>query len=249
MAARPYAEKLDAILSHLVAQLENPVHPLLEQREVKHVCIVSISADRGLCGVFNTNIIRETSQRVSDYRDQGIETTLVCVGRRSRDFFAKRDYNVLAEHVNIFRTLEFQYALDIIGEIVKLYESKDVDRVEIIHNNFQSAITQTVVVNQLLPIIPQEPEGDPLFLDYLYEPQQQEIFDAALPLYLNREMWTILLDSAAAEQAARMTAMDNASKNAGELIEDLIRQRNRARQTVITTEILEIVGGAAALDA
>lgn len=249
LAARPYADKLDAILAHLVSQLEDPSHPLLEIREPKRVCIVSISADRGLCGTFNSNVIRETAQRTAHYREQEIDVTLICVGRRSRDFFRKRDYSIHAEHAGIFRTLAFSHATDIAQEVSDLYTHEQVDRVEVIHNNFQSAITQTVVVNQLLPILPKEPEGDEMFLEYLYEPEQDEIFEVLLPLYLNREVWTLLLDSSAAEQAARMTAMDNASKNAGELIEELIRQRNRARQTVITTEILEIVGGAAALEA
>ncbi len=248
LAARPYAEKLDALLGHLVSQLNNPTHPLLDVREPQRLCIVSIGADRGLCGTFNSNVIRETSQRIAQYEEQGIDVTLFCVGRRVRDFFAKRQYNIDREYVGFFRELSFQHALDMTQELSAVYADKQVDRVEVVHNNFKSAITQTVVVSQLLPIIPRAPVGDALFLDYLYEPQQNEIFESLLELHLNRQMWTLLLDSDAAEQAARMTAMDNASKNAGELIDELIRQRNRARQTVITTEILEIVSGAAALE-
>jgi F-type H+-transporting ATPase subunit gamma len=248
LATRPFAEKFNTILGHLIAQIENLSHPLLEERELNHVCLISVSADRGLCGSFNSNVIRTTTQRVQHYQEGGADVSVICVGRRTRDYFARRNYNIIAEYVNIFRQLGFETAVDIVGEFEHLYSDKQIDRVEFIYNNFKSAILQTVLVEQLLPLTPEPPTGDELFLDYLYEPGQTAIFESVLSKHLNMQMWKVLLDSNAAEQAARMAAMENATRNANELIDDLILQRNRARQTQITTEISEIVGGAAALE-
>ena len=247
-ATRPFAEKFNTILGHLIAQIENPSHPLLEERELRRVCLISVSADRGLCGSFNSNIIRATAERARHYQEGGTDVKILCVGRRTRDYFARRDYDVIAEYVNIFRQLGFETAIDIVNEFEHLYTGKQIDRVEVIYNNFKSAILQTVLVEQLLPLTPEPPTGDELFLDYLYEPGQEGIFKALLAKHLNMQMWKVLLDSNAAEQAARMAAMENATRNANELIDDLVLQRNRARQTQITTEISEIVGGAAALE-
>lgn len=248
VATRPFAEKFNTILGHLIAQIENPSHPLLEARELNRVCLISVSADRGLCGSFNSNVIRATTQRTQHYQDQGVAVMIICVGRRTRDYFARRDYNVSAEYVNIFRRLEFQTAVDIVGEFEALYTDKQIDKVEVIYNNFKSAILQTVLVEPLLPLTPEVPTGDELFLDYLYEPGQEAIFQSVLAKHLNMQMWKILLDSNAAEQAARMAAMENATRNANDLIDELVLERNRARQTQITTEISEIVSGAAALE-
>ncbi|MDE0185041.1 MAG: ATP synthase F1 subunit gamma [Candidatus Poribacteria bacterium] len=248
LATRPFAEKFNTILGHLISQIENPTHPLLESRELKRVCLISVSADRGLCGSFNSNVIRTTTQRRAYYEAQGSEVSVICVGRRTRDHFARRNYNIIAEYVNIFRQLAFESAVAIVAEFEHLYRDKGVDKVEVIYNDFKSAILQTVLVEQLLPLTPEVPTGDDLFLDYVYEPGQDAIFQSVLAKHLNMQMWKVLLDSNAAEQAARMTAMENATRNAKELIDDLVLQRNRARQTQITTEISEIVSGAAALE-
>ena len=245
-ATRPFAEKFNTILGHLISQIENPVHPLLESREVKRVCLISVSADRGLCGSFNSNVIRTTTQRAQNYNSEGAEVTVICVGRRTRDHFARRGYNIIGEYVNIFRQLAFETAVEIVAEFEHLYTDKQIDKVEVIYNTFKSAILQTVLVEQLLPLTPEVPTGDELFLDYLYEPGQEAIFQSVLAKHLNMQMWKVLLDSNAAEQAARMAAMENATRNANELMDDLVLQRNRARQTQITTEISEIVSGAAA---
>ena len=248
LATRPFAEKFNTILGHLISQIENPTHPLLESRELKRVCLISVSADRGLCGSFNSNVIRTTTQRRAHYEAQGADVSVICVGRRTRDHFARRNYNVIAEYANIFRQLAFETAVAIVSEFEHLYRDKTVDKVEVIYNDFKSAILQTVLVEQLLPLTPEIPTGDDLFLDYVYEPGQDAIFQSVLAKHLNMQMWKVLLDSNAAEQAARMTAMENATRNAKELIDDLVLQRNRARQTQITTEISEIVSGAAALE-
>ena len=251
-ATRPYADKLNTILGHLISQMDTEnealTHPLLEKRETRHVCIISISGDRGLCGSFNSNVIRTTTQRVQQYQEKGIDVTLICIGRRSQEHFARRGYDITDAYINIFRQLEFQTAVDVVHEFEHLYTDKKIDKVEVIYNNFKSAILQTVLVEQLLPLEPEIPEGDELFLDYIYEPGQVELFEMLLGKHLNMQMWKVLLDSNAAEQAARMAAMENATQKAKELIDELILQRNRARQTQITTEISEIVSGAAALE-
>jgi F-type H+-transporting ATPase subunit gamma len=252
-ATRPYADKLNTILGHLISQIDSDenealTHPLLEEREVQHVCIISVSSDRGLCGSFNSNVIRTTTQRVEHYQESGADVTLICIGRRSQEHFARRGYDITDAYTNIFRTLEFQTAVDVVHEFEHLYTEKKIDKVEVIYNNFKSAILQTVLVEQLLPLVPEFPEGDTLFLDYIYEPGQAELFEVLLSKHLNMQMWKVLLDSNAAEQAARMAAMENATQKARELIDELILQRNRARQTQITTEISEIVSGAAALE-
>ncbi|RKU37820.1 ATP synthase F1 subunit gamma [Candidatus Poribacteria bacterium] len=251
-ATRPYADKLDTILGHLISRMDTETealtHPLLEEREVKHVCIISVSGDRGLCGSFNSNVIRTTTQRAQHYQDSGADVTLICIGRRTHEHFDRRGYNISDAYTNIFRNLEFQTAADVVHEFEHLYVEKKIDKVEVIYNNFKSAILQTVLVEQLLPLVPEFPEGDTLFLDYIYEPGQIELFEMLLSRHLNMQMWKVLLDSNAAEQAARMAAMENATQKAKELIDELILQRNRARQTQITTEISEIVSGAAALE-
>lgn len=251
-ATRPYAEKLNTILGHLISQMnieeEALTHPLLEEREVKHVCIISVSGDRGLCGSFNSNVIRTTTERIQHYEETGADVTLICIGRRTHEHFDRRGYDITDSYINIFRQLEFQTAVDVVQEFEHLYIDKTIDKVEVIYNNFKSAILQTVLIEQLLPLEPIEPEGDTLFLDYIYEPGQVELFEMLLHKDLNMQMWKVLLDSNAAEQAARMAAMENATQKAKELIDELILQRNRARQTQITTEISEIVSGAAALE-
>ena len=252
IATRPYAEKLNTILGHLISQMDTEeqslTHPLLETREIKHACIVSVSADRGLCGSFNSNLIRTTTQRIERYQESGADVTLICIGRRGHEHFVRRGYDITDSYINIFRQLEFQTAVDVVHEFEHLYTDKKIDKVEVVYNNFKSAILQTVLVEQLLPLEPEIPEGDELFLDYIYEPGQVELFEMLLGKHLNMQMWKVLLDSNAAEQAARMAAMENATQKAKELIDELILQRNRARQTQITTEISEIVSGAAALE-
>ena len=248
LATRPYADKFNTILAHLISQIQNPSHALLETRELKRVCLISVSADRGLCGSFNSNIIRTTAQRVEYYQEGGAEVMLICIGKRTLDYFTRRDYNIVAEYADIFRQLEFHIAVDIVSGFELLYTNNTIDKVEVIYNNFKSAILQTVLVEQLLPLTPEPPTGDEQFLDYLYEPGQEEIFKSVLDQHLNMQMWKFLLDSNAAEQAARMAAMENATRNANDLIDQLVLERNRARQTQITTEISEIVSGAAALE-
>lgn len=259
-ANRPYADKFGRILNQLihlnsVAEENNTesqlVHPLLEVRPVKRVCIISVSGDRGLCGSFNANTIRTTNQRLQHYQQQGIEVDLICVGRRVADFFRRR-LTVSGEYVNIFNNLKFEVAIDLANKVSSMYSGKSVDSVEIIYNNFRSAILQVVQTEQLLPLDTSgqsfvNETSESISTEYLYEPTREEILHQILPKHLNAQIWKALLDSNAAEQAARMTAMENATQNAKDIIDELVLQRNRARQTLITKEVAEIVSGAEAL--
>tara|TARA_A100001037_G_scaffold290540_1_gene303515 strand:- start:945 stop:1778 length:834 start_codon:yes stop_codon:yes gene_type:complete len=259
-ANRPYADKFGRILNQLihlnsVTEENNTesqlVHPLLEVRPVKRVCIISVSGDRGLCGSFNANTIRTTNQRLQHYQQQGIEVDLICVGRRVADFFRRR-LTVSGEYVNIFNNLKFEVAIDLANKVSSMYSGKSVDSVEIIYNNFRSAILQVVQTEQLLPLDTSgqsfvSETSESISTEYLYEPTQEEILHQILPKHLNAQIWKALLDSNAAEQAARMTAMENATQNAKDIIDELVLQRNRARQTLITKEVAEIVSGAEAL--
>ena len=259
-ANRPYADKFGRILNQLihlnsVTEENNTesqlVHPLLEVRPVKRVCIISVSGDRGLCGSFNANTIRTTNQRLQHYQQQGIEVDLICVGRRVADFFRRR-LTVSGEYVNIFNNLKFEVAIDLANKVSSMYSGKSVDSVEIIYNNFRSAILQVVQTEQLLPLDTSgqsfvSETSESISTEYLYEPTREEILHQILPKHLNAQIWKALLDSNAAEQAARMTAMENATQNAEDIIDELVLQRNRARQTLITKEVAEIVSGAEAL--
>ena len=258
LSARPYARRLDALLGHLVSRIRgaerasagqtedvSDSHPLLVQREPERIGLVAVTSDRGLCGSFNSNLIRSATARLA--RGGSAEVHLICVGKKGWDFFRRREYPILGEQIDFFNELAFPHARRIVEMVLQHYTEMPLDRVDIIYNEFQSVIQQNVMVEQFLPILPDEPEGDPFFIDYLYEPSREKILDAMLPKHLEVQMWRILLESHAAEHAARMTAMDAATDNARELIEQLTLDINRARQTAITKEITEIVGGAEAL--
>ena len=253
-ATRPYARKISQMLRHLVTTVDPSLHPLFAPREVHSVLYVVVTADRGLCGAFNTNIIKaaehELKTNVADLMREG-NVRLVTVGRKGSEYFGKRGYNLYARHVGIFSDLEFQKARGIIDEITAGYGKGEFDRVVLIYNEFKSVIQQKIVIEQLLPVPPEdtrpEEKSSRAQVDYIYEPSSREIINALVPKHLNFQMWRVLLESNAAEQGARMSAMDNATENAKEIIRDLSLSFNNARQAAITKELLEIVGGAEAL--
>lgn len=251
IAARPYGKKLRALLQFLASQTEASVSPLLEEREVSRVCLIVVAADRGLCGAFNSNVFRTTLNHIkTNYADIAArgDLELIVVGKRAVDFFAKRSFNVIAAYPGIFHSLDFTYARQIVNDAVDGFIGKDFDRVEVIYNEFRSVVKQTVIVQQMLPIPKMEADKNyAVMADYIFEPNQASLLDALLPKHLNTQMWNVLLDSNAAEQGARMTAMENATRNAKDLVRTLRISYNKARQSAITTEILEIVSGAEAL--
>ena len=252
ISTRPYSRKLGELLRHLVTKVDINLNPLLGKREIKTALLVVVTADRGLCGSFNSNIIKAAVHRLQAQGE--VVTKVMTIGRKGTEFFGKRKYDVVSKYPGIFSNLDFDHARSFMQEIVDGYLEGRYDKVEVIYNEFKSVIQQRIVVEQLLPIPPEEvqPSKDLKSLaqvDYIYEPSSVEIINALVPRHLNFQMWRILLESNAAEQGARMTAMDNATENATELIRDLTLKFNNARQASITKELLEIVSGAEALKA
>jgi F-type H+-transporting ATPase subunit gamma len=245
--ARAYARSLDEMMGHVSAKVDRALHPLLAEREPRKVAVVVMSGDRGLAGSFNANIIRRAVNEVESLRESGSEVQMICVGRRGYEFFNKRNYPMLAHYISFFNNLEFEHAQDIGKLISEKYVAADLDRVFLVYNEFKSVVQQKLVVQQLLPIVPRPPEAEKYPADYLFEPEPVKLLDSLCPRYLNIEVWQALLESYAAELGARMSAMDAATENAQEVLEQLRLHYNKARQASITKELLDIVGGAEAL--
>ncbi len=250
-AARPFAQKLQEILGNLSAAESEFVHPFFESRSVQgSIALVIVSSDRGLCGAFNTNLLRGATARIEQLSKEfpGVGITVIPVGRRSVGFFKKRAEQIEREYPEVFLKLDYATAVDIADLTSDGFLNGRFDRVELVYNEFVSVIRQEVRTMQLLPIV-QTGAAPKLShpVDYIFEPTRAEILDTLLPIYLNTQVWRALLDSNAAEQAARMMAMENATNNARDLINSLQLLYNRERQAAITKEMLEIVGGAEAL--
>ena len=229
---------------------DQAINPLLFERKINRVAVVVVSADRGLCGGFNNNIIKEASGYINEeLNSKGIDHLLFCIGKKSTDYFSKRNYNIGKTYPGIFSSLNYSTAQQIVGELLSGYYDGTIDKVIVIFNEFKSVIQQKIVVEQFLPIPIESSSTEKRTVDhnYIYEPDQKSIFDYLIPKHLKGQMWRLLLESNAAEFAARMTAMDNATTNAKELIRTLNLTYNKERQSAITTEILEIVSGANAL--
>jgi F-type H+-transporting ATPase subunit gamma len=246
MATRPYAEKLCETMAHLMARMEYRTSPLLIERPVERVLLVVITADRGLCGAFNSNLIRHTSNVIRSSTD--VETQLFTVGRKGYEYFKKRNYEINGHKINFFNHLDFADALEVSNHLRKAYETAQFDKIEIVYHEFKSAVQQKIITEQFLPFQPDEQMlGESSQIDFLYEPDKETILPALISRVLNVELWKVLLESNASEQGARMTSMESATDNAEDLIDTLTLFYNRARQGAITKEISEIVGGAEAL--
>jgi F-type H+-transporting ATPase subunit gamma len=250
--ARPYAGKISEMLSHLVTEEDIASNNLLRPREVKNICVVVVTADRGLCGAFNTNIIKEAVKYINEESKTGeLKAKLFTVGKKATDYFSRRDYDVIAKNTGLFSSLQLNSALQIYNEILMRFNSEEFDKVVVIYNQFISMVQQKITVEQVLPIPVKESAGevksDSAY--YIFEPDQKSILNYLLPKQLKSQFWKFLLESNAAELGARMTAMDNATTNAQELIRSLNITYNKERQASITKEILEIVSGANALKA
>jgi F-type H+-transporting ATPase subunit gamma len=248
--ARPYSKKISVLLSHLVTEEDRDINPLFFTREVKNVAIVVVTADRGLCGAFNTNIIKEAARYIGEEIKTSEENYLLyCLGKKGSDYFSKRNYNIAQTYPGIFSQLNYTTAQNLVNELIDKYLDGTIDKVILIFNEFKSIIQQKIVVEQFLPIAPPEKDNsDKLEItNFILEPDQKSIFNYLIPKHLKAQMWRVLLESNASEFAARMTAMDNATTNAKELIRTLSLTYNSKRQAAITTEILEIVSGANAL--
>ncbi len=252
MSARPYAQQMQRVLASVAARVDPSIHPLLvarERRPDSKTLVVVVTGDKGLCGSFNTNVVKGAA----GYVLASAEACAVgLVGRKGRDFFGRRGFSVLFEQVGIFQKLRFDDAQTIARTSIDAFISGQVDRVVLVYNEFKSVMTQRVVIDRLLPIgrgdvEAQEASPSPNQVDYLYEPSPQEIFNQLLPRYVEAQIYRALLESNAAFYAAQMTAMDMATKNSADMISSLTLYMNKVRQAAITREIIEVVSGAQAL--
>jgi len=246
VSARPYAEKLQEVMSNLAQREEADGHPLLSQRGTGRALIVLMTADRGLCGGFNASVSKEAERFIRDNKLGFDDIDLMIIGRKGRDFLKNRvGDNITKVHENITTDATYKTAQLIGQEVVDAYSEEKYDAVYVIYNAFQSAIVQIVTVEQVLPIQPQETEPVKKdTVDYLYEPDRGEVLSQLLPKMVEVQIFRGLLESNASEQGARMSSMDSASRNAAEMIDKLTLQYNRARQAAITKELMEIISGA-----
>jgi F-type H+-transporting ATPase subunit gamma len=248
--ARPYAIEMGTLLKRVAArsgtESEAVPHPLLDLREPKKVLLVVMTSDRGLCGSFNATILRAAERFIKDNGDRFESLELATIGRKGRDYFRKRHAVTVRDMPGVFAELSYRRASEIAEAMAEQFVERDLDAVYLLYNEFKSAISQQVVVEQMLPVDPAElPDGEAI--DYIYEPSQEALLEKLIPRYVATEVWRALLESFASEHGARMTAMDSATKNAKELIDALTLQYNRARQAAITRELMDIVGGSEAL--
>ena len=249
---RPYANKLRDILSNLSASLEASHSPYIQEREPKRVLIVAVTSNRGLAGAFNANILKAVNQLIAtkyeaQYRQGNV--SIVAIGKKAQDYYEKRKYNVIGNNNELYNDLSFENTSKITEVIMKGFVDGDYDRVEVVYNHFKNAAMQFVFTEQLLPLPRPEvsKENNLHKVDYILEPSQEEIVDQLIPKSIKVQLYKAVLDSHASEHGARMTAMDKATDNAGELLRNLKLSYNQARQAAITTELTEIVSGAAAL--
>lgn len=246
-SARPYANRMLAVLNSLASRVEPTGHPLLELRDAEKVMLLVVTGDKGLCGAFNSNIIK-SAVRFIEKEEVNESLSLTLVGRKGYEWFKKRPWPIKHQYLNIMSRIDFSYAQDIAGNVIRYYSETELDAVYLLYNQFKSVISQEIVLEPLLPIrrLEQVSEQDVL-LDYIYEQPPAVIFDNLLPKHVETQIFRAMLESEASEQGARMTAMESATNNAEEMIDKITLHINRVRQASITTEIIEVVSGANAL--
>lgn len=245
LASRPYAHKMLEVLSSLALRTNPQAHPLLQIREPGKVDLVVVTSDRGLCGAFNANIIREAERFMGEHPDW--DFSLHLVGRKANDYFKRRDVNISKVSLNVLSDISFAHAAAVGGDMVENYLEEKLDQVYMVYNEFKSAIQQKVVVEQFLPIKPMDISEDYYPVEYTFEPSEDILLEELLPRHINIQVYRVFLESVASEHGARMTAMEAASKNAGEMIEKLTLLYNRTRQAAITKELIEVVSGKEAM--
>jgi len=253
---RPYSYKMKEVVARLARNADENDVLLRKPEKTERVLMIVVGSDRGLCGGFNNNLFKEVQQRIQDdfseYQESG-NLSLLTLGSKATKHFKKRKYNIIDSYRGFFDTLVYNNASEIMQGIIRLFKSGEYDSVYLAYNEFKSVIAQNRIIENVLPIEPKSLLGDEdeeaeNNIDYIYEPDVNAILGKLLPLHLNMQLWKAILESNAAEQGARMTAMDNATENAKELQNDLKLEYNRARQSAITTEISEIISGAQALE-
>ncbi|MFI5331469.1 MAG: ATP synthase F1 subunit gamma [Desulfobaccales bacterium] len=245
---RPYAQAFAMMLGNMAGRVEPEIHPFFTQAlEVKRVGLVLMTADRGLCGSFNVNLINTAVKFIREKEAQGIEVSLVCVGRKGRDFFRRRKREMLAQYVDVWNKFDFSNAVTVAREVMSAFLTGSVQEVYLIHSSFINMAIQRPRMVQLLPIQPAEAAEAAPSLEYLFEPPMEQFLEYLLPKYINVQVYHGFLENSASEYAARMTAMDNAQSNCKEMVTQLTLVMNKARQAAITRELMDIVGGAEAL--
>ncbi|MBT3231954.1 MAG: ATP synthase F1 subunit gamma [Calditrichaeota bacterium] len=243
--ARPYSWKLRELIGSLAAHTDRDRHPLLSKREAERVGVVCVTSDRGLAGGFNAVICRRTQALMKEL--SGLEVELITLGKKGQDFFNKREVPIYRYFPGVFQELNFNQAISVGTAIAEQYVTGNYDRFYIVYNEFKNAMQQNIVCEQLLPIEPEEEVTTWSPVEYIYEPDAAGVLQELLPRFVNIEIWQVLLESFASEQAARMAAMENATKNADDIVKSLKLQFNKARQAAITKELSEIVAGAEGL--
>ena len=241
--ARPYENRLTDVIHHLLPDVDRGLLELLDVREVNRVGYVVVSSDRGMAGSFNTNVLKKAQSEIDEIGKDKVD--VFCIGKKARDHFKRRDYNIINSHIDFWNDLAFGDATSIGEGIISHFIRKHVDEIHVVYNEFVNVAVQTVESEVLLPVT-YDPE-ETHTVGRLYEPNKDDIVKTLIPKHLNVQMWKYLLESYASEQAARMVAMENATDNAQDMIKDLTLEFNKARQAAITTEMLEIVSGAEAL--
>lgn len=244
--ARPYSNQMHNVLASIMQRTNTKTHPLLAHRDSEKIGVVIVSADRGLCGSFNSNIIRRAKEYFTEINDPS-KISLMCVGKKNYTYFKKREYEILESYTDFFNELSFRHAVNISRKIIKFYNDNKFGKLVLIYNEFKSVIQQNLIVKEILPFAKDEFEDAEYKVDYLYEPSAYSVLNSLLPKYLDVQIYRMLLESNASEQGARMTAMGSATDNAVEMVAKYTLQYNRTRQAVITKELSEIVGGAEAL--
>lgn len=246
---RPYADRMNSILSGLAGGAEGELHPLLATRPRRNVQIVVLTSDRGLCGAFNTNILKAAARHATELRTEGFDVTISSVGRKAREYFKRRSVELSNSWVGISGKISYANAQEIAASIIENYTNETVDEVILVYNEFKSVVAQKIVIARLLPLAPIDAASEeslPVY-NFIYEPSKQEIFNRLVPKNVEIQIYRALLESQASEEAARMSAMENATKAANEMIGSLTLQYNKARQASITKELMDIVGGVEAL--
>lgn len=254
LSARPFAQKMEEMMEDLLSRIENEhEHPLFVRRQGPRRALLLVTSDKGLCGAFNTNLIRRT---ISYLREHGVENVeLFVAGRKGRDYFRRMGANIVKDYTGIFQNLGFVHAEMIARDLVERYQSQSLAAADLLYNEFKSVIQQRVVVKPWLPLTPVAPTienqkseiENVKWPDFIFEPAKEQLLEALIPRFLKAQVYRVLLESNAAELGARMAAMDNATRNADELMGELTLSLNRTRQASITKEILEVVAGAEAL--
>ena len=250
---RPYAEKLKEILANVSASVEEGASPYTVDRKPNNVLIVVIASNRGLAGAFNTNVIKTANQLIAGQYSEQLHAgnvRILAIGKRAQDYYLRRNYQVVGDHNDLFQELNFENTSKITELIMEGFANGEYDRVELVYNRFKNAAVQILTTEQLLPLVPsgdEVVEASEVSVDYIIEPSKEKIVEELIPKAIRVQLYKAVLDSHASEHGARMTAMDKATDNAGELLKSLKLSYNQARQAAITTELTEIVSGAAAL--